>query len=93
MILMASIEKRSENTWRLTVEAGYNADGSRKRERKAITVEYKALLKTTKRLQDYLDDELKKFKFEIESGELRITSYLRLVISSLKISRQCTWLH
>jgi integrase len=38
---MASIEKRSENTWRLTVEAGYNADGSRKRERKAITVEDK----------------------------------------------------
>lgn len=64
-----SIEKRGENTWRLTVDLGFKGDGSRDRHRKTITVEDKALLKTTKKLKDYLDDQLHDFKREIESGE------------------------
>lgn len=63
-----SIEKRSTNTWRLTVDLGLNADGSRNRPRKTITIEDEALLKTTKRLKDHLDDELAKFKQEVLSG-------------------------
>ncbi|WJH28417.1 site-specific integrase [Paenibacillus sp. CC-CFT742] len=63
-----SIEKRGENKWRLTVDLGLNNDGSRNRPRKTITVEDKALLKTTKKLKDFLDDELAKFKQEVLSG-------------------------
>ncbi|WP_205510257.1 hypothetical protein [Paenibacillus elgii] len=57
-----SIEQRSPNTWRLTVDLGFNADGSRNRPRKPIVIEDKALLRTTKRLQEYLDDQLAIFK-------------------------------
>lgn len=63
-----SIEKRSTNTWRLTVDLGNNADGSRNRERKTITIDDPTLLKTTKRLRDYLEGELGAFKREVESG-------------------------
>lgn len=66
---MASIEKRGANSWRLVVEAGYDADGKRIKRYKSIKVEDSALLKTTKRLKDYLNDELLKFKIEIEAGE------------------------
>lgn len=63
-----SIEKRSENSWRLTVELGVLPDGTRDRERKTITIEDKNLLKTTKRLREYLEDELAAFKQEVLSG-------------------------
>lgn len=63
-----SIEKRGEATWRLTIDLGIHSDGSRNRPRKTINVEDKALLKTTKKLKDYLDDELAKFKQEVLSG-------------------------
>ncbi|MEV2909281.1 site-specific integrase [Paenibacillus larvae] len=64
-----SIEKRGENTWRLTIDLGYNPDGSRNRLRKKVVVEDKALLKTKKKLREYLEDELHKFKIEVEAGE------------------------
>lgn len=64
-----SIEKRGENSWRLRIDLGYNPDGSRNRVSKTITVEDKALLKTTRKLQEYLEDELAKFKQEVLSGE------------------------
>lgn len=64
-----SIEKRGENTWRLTVDLGLKGDGSRDRHRKTITVDDPSLLKTTKKLRDYLEDQLHNFKREIESGE------------------------
>ncbi|MDT2246014.1 hypothetical protein P7H16_01855 [Paenibacillus larvae] len=41
-----SIEKRGENTWRLTIDLGYSPDGSRNRLRRKVVVEDKALLKT-----------------------------------------------
>jgi len=63
-----SIEKRGENSWRLRIDLGYNPDGSRNRVSKTIVVEDKALLKTTRKLQEYLEDELAKFKQEVLSG-------------------------
>lgn len=65
---MAHIEKRSRNTWRLIVDTGVDQDGKRLRERKKITIDDEALLKTTKKLKAYLDQELIKFKMEVESG-------------------------
>jgi len=66
---MASIEKRSENSWRLIVEAGYDANGKRLKRYKPIKIDDPSLLKTTKRLREYLNDELLKFKMEVEAGE------------------------
>lgn len=66
---MASIEKRGTNSWRLVVETGYDARGKRVKRTKSIRVEDEALLKTTKKLRDFLNDELVKFKIEVEAGE------------------------
>jgi integrase len=66
---MASIEKRGTNSWRLVVEVGYDARGKRLKRYKSIKVEDPALLKTTKRLNDFLNQELAKFKIEVEAGE------------------------
>ena len=66
---MASIEKRGTRSWRLIVEAGYGPDGKRIKRTKTIRIEDEALLKTTKKLREYLQTELMKFKAEVESGE------------------------
>src|SRR5690348_8187504 len=66
---MASIEKRGVNSWRLVVETGYDASGKRLKRYKTVKIDDPALLKTTKRLKDYLNDELVKFKIEVEAGE------------------------
>jgi integrase len=66
---VASIEKRGTNSWRLVVEAGYDSEGNRVKRYKPIKIDDQALLKTTKKLKDYLNDELLKFKMEVESGE------------------------
>jgi integrase len=66
---MPTIEKRGHNSWRLEVEDGRDANGKRIRWRKTITIEDEALLKTTRKLQDYLQNELMKFRQEIESGQ------------------------
>ncbi|MFC3802666.1 tyrosine-type recombinase/integrase [Cohnella sp. GCM10012308] len=65
---MAYVEKRSENTWRLNVVAGYRADGSKIMERRRVEVEDAALLRAPKKLREYLQEELIKFKMEVESG-------------------------
>jgi len=64
-----SIEKRGENSWRLRIDLGYNPDGSRNRVSKTIVVGDKALLKTSRKLREYLENELAKFKQEVLSGE------------------------
>ncbi|RUS47669.1 tyrosine recombinase XerC [Cohnella sp. AR92] len=66
---MASIRQRGENSWLLTVMAGKDANGKYIRRFKTVTVDDPALLKTKKRLQDYLDAEYVKFREEVESGE------------------------
>lgn len=64
-----SIEKRGKNTWRLTVDLGYHPDGSRNRPRKSVTIDDPEILKSNKLIKEYLNDELYKFKKEVESGE------------------------
>lgn len=49
-------------------EALKNADGTRNRSHKTVTVDDKALLKTTKKLKKHLEDKLAKFKQEVLSG-------------------------
>ncbi|WP_025684540.1 site-specific integrase [Paenibacillus maysiensis] len=66
---MAHREKRGENSWRLIVDAGEKEGGKRDRRYKTIKVEDQALLRTTKKLEAYLDEELIKFKIEVEAGE------------------------
>ncbi|MFK7695370.1 tyrosine-type recombinase/integrase [Paenibacillus sp. HJGM_3] len=66
---MAYIEKRGANSWRLTVDIGTDPSGKRISRKKTIKIEDTALLKTTKKLQSYLDEELVKFKMEVEAGE------------------------
>ncbi|WFR63068.1 hypothetical protein P9222_01060 [Paenibacillus amylolyticus] len=67
---MAYKEKRGENSWKLVVDVGEKADGSRDRRSRTIRVEDKALLKTKKKLETYLEEELLKFKMEVESGSI-----------------------
>jgi integrase len=66
---MASIQKRGENSWLLVVEIGSAANGTRQKKTRTIRVMDEKLLKTPKRLRDHLDDELHKFKIEVEVGE------------------------
>lgn len=66
---MASIRKRGDNSFILTVETGYDSKGKRKRRYKTIKIEDKSLLKTTKKLRDFLEAEYHKFKTEVQAGE------------------------
>ncbi|MFB5166149.1 hypothetical protein V2P11_10135 [Parageobacillus toebii] len=66
---MASIQRRGKSSFLLVVEAGYDAKGKRLRRTKTIRIEDEALLKTTKKLRDYLNEQLLKFKMEVEAGE------------------------
>lgn len=65
---MANIQRRGERSWLLTVYQGWGADKKYVRKTKTIRIEDDNLLKTTKKLQDYLDGEYAKFKQEIEEG-------------------------
>jgi integrase len=66
---MANIQKRGDNSWYFTVIAGKDSKGKYIRRTRTIKVEDPALLKTTKRLQDYINDEYSKFRQEVEAGE------------------------
>ncbi|MDF9844591.1 MULTISPECIES: site-specific integrase [unclassified Paenibacillus] len=66
---MPYYEKRGEASWRLVVELGDKLDGSRDRRYKTVRVSDKALLKSVKKLEAYLNEELVKFKIEVEAGE------------------------
>lgn len=68
---MASIEKRGNNSWRLTLENGTDALGNRERPKKTIRVEDPVILRAPKRLREHLEMELAKFKLEVEAGEYR----------------------
>lgn len=65
---MAYVEKRSANTWRLNLVVGYHPDGRKIMERKSVEVEDASLLRAPKKLKEYLQEELVKFKMEVESG-------------------------
>lgn len=65
---MPSIERRGKRSFRLIVE-DESVGGKRVQRKKTIRITDDALLKTTKKLNDYLNTELAKFKMEVESGE------------------------
>lgn len=66
---MPYYEKRGEASWRLVVEIGDKLNGSRDRRYKTVRVSDKALLKSPRKLEAYLNEELVKFKIEVEAGE------------------------
>ncbi|MGG1661748.1 tyrosine-type recombinase/integrase [Brevibacillus sp. NRS-1366] len=76
---MANIQKRGDNSWFFTVYLGKGADGKYIRKTKTITVDDGALLKTKKKLQDYLDSEYAKFRQEVEAGEYIAPEKMTLV--------------
>lgn len=65
---MADYEKRGKNSWRLTVSFGTGANNKKNRERKNVKIEDPAILKSEKKIQQFLDEEWLKFKMEVESG-------------------------
>ncbi|MEC0110467.1 site-specific integrase [Paenibacillus taichungensis] len=64
---MASIQKRGKSSFLLVVEVGEDTRGKRDKHTKTVRVE-ESLLKTPKKLRDHLNEELMKFKIEVESG-------------------------
>jgi len=70
---MASIRKRGENSYQLVVELGYDAKGKRVQKKKTIKVTDPALIRAPKRLENYLDTELRRFEIEVQAG-----TYVRL---------------
>ncbi|MFG6116867.1 tyrosine-type recombinase/integrase [Halobacillus sp. MO56] len=66
---MPSYRRRgNKNTFLLTVEAGFNERGKRTRRTKTIKVD-PSLLKTKRKLENYLNQELVKFEMEVQAGE------------------------
>lgn len=66
---MPSIEKRGNNSWRLIVDNGYDAKGKRIQERKTVKIEDETLLRSKRKLDDYLSMQLMVFRQEVESGQ------------------------
>jgi Site-specific recombinase XerD len=77
-VAKGSIEKRGEFTWRLRVDLGLNADGSRNRPSTPHEIDDPGLMKLSakcskyseapKKLKEYLDDKLGDFKRKVLSG-------------------------
>lgn len=65
---MASIQKSGKNSWRLQIDLGYDVNGKRLYKRKTISVENAEAMKKLE-LKRFLDNELSKFKIEVEVGE------------------------
>lgn len=80
---MASVTKRGEYSFRLQVDLGYDAKGKRLFERKTVHASDE-ILKSKRKLESFLDDELAKFKMEVESGQyikpekMTITQFVEL---------------
>ncbi|UOQ95146.1 site-specific integrase [Halobacillus shinanisalinarum] len=66
---MTSYQRRGDNSFLLVVEAGYDAKGKRKKRTRTIRIDDKALLKTKRKLENYLQKELVSFQMEVESSE------------------------
>ena len=62
---MASIEKRSENSYRITVSAGYNSDGKQIKKQKTIKLDPKL---TEKQKEKELERQAVLFQEEVERG-------------------------
>lgn len=87
---MPSIEKRGARSWRLIVEAGMklNEKGKliRDKRTKAIKVDDPALLRTKKKLNDFLDAQWWEFKGEVDAG-----TYVKPSAMSFKEFTAKTW--
>lgn len=66
---MPTIEPRGPRSWRLIVEDPASSGRKRTQLKKTIRVEDDSLLKAPRKLQQFLEDELHKFKNEVEAGE------------------------
>ncbi|MGY0692666.1 tyrosine-type recombinase/integrase [Virgibacillus sp. FSP13] len=66
---MASYQRRGRNSFLLVVEAGYDGKGKRRKKTRTIHIEDEKILRTTKKLRDYIEKELYKFQAEIDAGE------------------------
>jgi len=66
---MGSYKQRTEKSWTLYAELGYDARGKRIRKTKTVRVEDTKLLKAPTKLKRHLEEELLKFETEIRNGE------------------------
>jgi len=65
---MGYFEKRGEDKWRLVVVTGYKSDGTQERERVNISINDPLLLKSPKKLKDFLTKELMLFEMKVQAG-------------------------
>lgn len=65
---MGYFEKRGENKWRLVVVTGYKSDGTQIRERENIEIDDPQILKSQKKIKDFLNKELLKFEMKVQAG-------------------------
>nr|WP_277713800.1 hypothetical protein [Bacillus atrophaeus] len=63
------MKRRGEKSFRLIVENGYGANGKRDRRKRTIRIEVPKLLKTKRKLQEYLENQLHRFRIEVEAGK------------------------
>ncbi len=67
---MANIEKRGKNSWRLNIDAGFDAEGRRLWHRKTVRIDDADILKSKKKIEAYLQGEFVAFRQQIESGQI-----------------------
>lgn len=77
--MKGSIEKRGTYSWRLRIDLGFHPDGTRNRPDETIKLDDPSLRKlsekckgysdATRKLKDYLDDQLADFKQKVLKGE------------------------
>lgn len=68
---MASIEKRGDRSWRLVVSGGFDASGKRIKYTRTIRIDDEDILRSKRRLREYLEAELVRFRAEIEAQTWR----------------------
>ena len=66
---MAQWIKRGKRSYQLKAYLGYDANGKKLQPTKTIRIEDDNLLRTTKKLERFLDQEALKFQMECESGQ------------------------
>jgi len=64
---MADIERRGPNTWRFTLYVGTDSDGKRRRERTTIRIEDERIVRSSRRLADYLEEAYLDWKRSVQS--------------------------
>lgn len=65
---MAHIEKRGAASYRLTIDLGRDGRGRKRLERKTVRIQDPAILRSKRRLDQFLEMELAKFQLEVQSG-------------------------